>query len=146
MFDPGINALSIATHIRPEPFFIERATLDFPANRDAPIAADVAFRTTDGTPVTLDLDWRQEGHQSWDIVVETSDGTLKLAEGGAVLTLPDGSTPHHEEGLHGEYPGLYAHFAELVQGGRSDVDIAPLRHVADAFMRGKRREVEDFVE
>ena len=146
VFDPGINALSIATHIMPQPFFIERATLDFPANRDAPIAADVAFRTTDGTPVTLDLDWRQEGHQSWDIVVETTDGTLKLAEGGAVLTLPDGSTPHREEGLHGEYPGLYARFAELVQGGRSDVDIAPLRHVADAFMRGKRREVEDFVE
>ena len=146
VFDPGINALSIATHIMPQPFFIERATLDFPANRDAPIAADVAFRTTDGTPVTLDLDWRQEGHQSWDIVVETTDGTLKLAEGGAVLTLPDGSTPHREEGLHGEYPGLYARFAELVQGGRSDVDIAPLRHVADAFMRGQRREVEDFVE
>ena len=37
-------------------------------------------------------------------------------------------------------------FAKLIADGASDVDVSPLRHVADAFMRGQRREVEDFVE
>ncbi|MBB4087747.1 Gfo/Idh/MocA family protein [Sphingomonas carotinifaciens] len=146
VFDPGINALSIATHILPCPFLIERAVLDFPANRDAPIAARVDFRDTAGAPVAMDLDWRQEGPQSWDIVVETDQGTLRLAKGGAELTFPDGSTPMSHEGLHGEYPGLYARFAEIVQAGTSDVDVAPLRHVADAFLRGRRVTVEAFDE
>jgi D-galactose 1-dehydrogenase len=41
---------------------------------------------------------------------------------------------------------LYAHFAELVRGHRSDVDIAPLQLVADAFLCGRRTEVAAFVE
>eukprot|EP01034_Spumella_vulgaris_P009949 gene9949-12623_t len=43
IFDPGINALSIVTHILPRPLFITAATLEFPENRDAPIAATIAF-------------------------------------------------------------------------------------------------------
>jgi D-galactose 1-dehydrogenase len=39
---------------------------------------------------------------------------------------------------------LYRRFAELVASGRSDVDTAPLRHVADAFMLGRRTLVADF--
>jgi D-galactose 1-dehydrogenase len=88
----------------------------------------------------MDLDWRQTGAQSWDIVVETDAGTLKLANGGAVLTLPSGV--QHAEDM--EYPGLYARFANLIRGGRSDVDVAPLRLVADAFLRGHRKAVEEF--
>jgi len=88
----------------------------------------------------MDLDWRQTGPQSWDIVVETDAGTLRLNDGGAVLTLP--SDTAHCEDL--EYPGLYARFASLVRGGRSDVDLAPLRLVADAFLRGRRETVDAF--
>lgn len=140
VFDPGINALSIATWILPRPFFLESATLAMPGNRAAPIAADLAFRDTRGAPITMDLDWRQTGPQSWDIVVETDAGTLRLANGGAVLTLPSG-TDHAEDR---EYPGLYARFATLIHTGRSEVDTAPLRLVADAFLRGTRLTVEDF--
>jgi len=43
-----------------------------------------------------------------------------------------------------EYPGLYRRFVELVAAGTSDVDLAPLRLVADAFMLGSRRTVEPF--
>ncbi|WP_206240768.1 Gfo/Idh/MocA family protein [Novosphingobium terrae] len=143
VFDPGINALSIATHILPRPFFLKGATLTIPENRQAPIAADLSFTDTGGAPIHMDLDWRQTGPQSWDIIVETDEGALKLAKGGAVLTLPDGSGEVHEDE---EYPGLYARFATLVQEGRSDVDIAPLRLVADAFLRGKREATEAFVE
>jgi D-galactose 1-dehydrogenase len=140
VFDPGINALSIATHILPRPFFIKAATLEIPSNRAAPIAADIEFRDTAGAEIHMDLDWRQTGPQSWDIIVETDAGTLKLSHGGAVLTLPSGT--EHNEDL--EYPGLYARFANLIRGGRSDADIAPLRLVADAFLRGNRQTVEAF--
>ncbi|RVT41913.1 Gfo/Idh/MocA family protein [Sphingobium algorifonticola] len=140
VFDPGINALSIATWILPRPFFLESATLALPGNRAAPIAADILFRDSRGAPITMDLDWRQTGPQSWDIVVDTDAGTLRLANGGAVLTLPSG-TDHAEDR---EYPGLYARFATLIHTGRSEVDTAPLRLVADAFLRGTRLAVEDF--
>ena len=140
VFDPGINALSILTHILPRPVFMKSATLSIPENRAAPIAADIHFSDTGGAPIHMDLDWRQTGPQSWDIVVETDAGVLKLSQGGAVLTLPSGT--EHNEDL--EYPGLYSRFANLIRGGRSDVDIDPFRLVADAFLRGHRQMVEPF--
>ena len=140
VFDPGINALSIVTHILPRPFFLKDATLVLPENRAAPIAADLAFRDTAGAPIHMDLDWRQTGPQSWDIHVDTDAGTLKLSHGGAVLTLPSGT----EHGEDIEYAGLYSRFATLIRGGRSDVDTAPLRLVADAFLRGRRETTDAF--
>ncbi len=140
VFDPGINALSIATHILPRPFFLKEATLLLPENRAAPIAADLQFRDTAGALIHMDLDWRQTGPQSWDIIVDTDAGTLKLAQGGAVLTLPSGT----EHGEDVEYAGLYSRFATLIRGGRSDVDTDPLRLVADAFLRGRRETTHAF--
>ena len=43
-----------------------------------------------------------------------------------------------------EYPLLYKRFAEIVNLRQTDVDLAPLTHVADAFMLGKRKFVEAF--
>ncbi|MBZ9862233.1 Gfo/Idh/MocA family protein [Mesorhizobium sp. CA12] len=140
VFDPGINALSIATHILPA-MFITSAVLDFPENRAAPVAAHVAFRTSTGLPVTMELDWLQTGPQSWDIVAETDKGRMVLSGGGAKLAV-DGRMIHDEP--EAEYPVLYKRFAEIVRAGTSDVDLAPLQHVADAFMLGKRNVVEAF--
>ncbi|CDX42897.1 L-arabinose 1-dehydrogenase [Mesorhizobium sp. SOD10] len=140
VFDPGINALSIATHILP-PMFITSAVLDFPENRAAPVAAHVAFRTSNGLPVTMELDWLQTGPQSWDIIAETDKGRMVLSGGGAKLAV-DGKIIHDEP--EAEYPMLYKRFAEIVRAGTSDVDLAPLQHVADAFMLGKRNVVEAF--
>lgn len=140
VFDPGINALSIATHILPRPFYLVDAELQVPLNCAAPIAAEANFRDTDGAPITMDLDFRQTGPQQWDIVVETDAGTLSLSSGGAVLTLPDG-TRHAEDR---EYPGLYARFATLVRSRLSDIDVDPLRLVADAFLRGRTMLTEPF--
>ncbi|MBY5443664.1 Gfo/Idh/MocA family oxidoreductase [Rhizobium leguminosarum] len=141
VFDPGINALSIVTHILPRPIFITEAVLEFPENRDAPIAADIRFRNADGLPVHAEFDWRQTGKQSWDIVAETAAGQMVLAEGGAKL-LVDGAPTFAEP--EQEYPSLYRRFAEIIKAGKSDVDLAPLRHVADAFMLGKRKFVDAF--
>lgn len=140
VFDPGINALSILTHIMPRAVYLKTAALSIPENRAAPIAADLNLCDTSGAAIHMDLDWRQTGPQSWDITVETDAGTLKLSHGGAVLSLPSGT--QHSDDL--EYPGLYARFANLIRGGRSDVDIDPLRLVADAFLRGQRETVAAF--
>ena len=43
VFDPGINAFSIATKIFPGGLFVKLADLSFPENAQTPIAADVAF-------------------------------------------------------------------------------------------------------
>lgn len=146
VFDPGINALSIATRILPRPFFVETAELEVPSNRAAPIAARVAFRDTTGVPIAMDLDFRQEGPQHWDIEVETDAGTLKLSQGGATLSIDGEETSAPADDLHGEYPGLYRQFAAIVRAGVSDVDVSPLRLVADAFLRGRLLSVEPFVE
>jgi D-galactose 1-dehydrogenase len=141
VFDPGINALSIVTRILAQPVFATEATLEFPENRDAPIAATIRFSDADGLDLLAEFDWRQTGPQSWDIEAETGAGTLRLSGGGATLSV-DGMTVHAEP--EQEYPSLYRHFAALVRAGRSDVDLAPLRHVADAFMLGRREVVEAF--
>ena len=85
VFDPGINALSIVTRIMPEPVFIKSSSLEFPANRDAPIAANLAFSMSHGQgDLQAGFDWRQTGPQTWDIEVETEAGlTLKLTHGGS---------------------------------------------------------------
>ncbi|MHA6684113.1 Gfo/Idh/MocA family protein [Mesorhizobium sp. A556] len=140
VFDPGINALSIATYIFPA-MFVTAATLEFPENRDAPIAARIAFRSAGGFALGADFDWRQTGPQRWDILAETDAGSMVLSGGGSTLAV-DGRTVHEEP--EAEYPTLYKRFAEIVRGGTSDVDLAPLRHVADAFMLGKREVVEAF--
>lgn len=141
VFDPGINALSIVTEILPTLIFLSRATLEFPENRDAPIGADLHFKDAGGMAVHAEFDWRQTGKQSWDIVVTTGQGEVKLSDGGARLWINGAEQPLEKEA---EYPSLYQRFAELVKAGRSDVDVAPLRHVADAFMLGKRKVVDAF--
>ncbi|TPI28909.1 Gfo/Idh/MocA family oxidoreductase [Mesorhizobium sp. B3-2-1] len=140
VFDPGINALSIATYILPA-MYITSAVLDFPENRDAPIAAQVVFRAANGSDVTMDLDWLQTGPQSWDILADTDAGQMVLSGGGSKLAV-DGNIGHEEP--EAEYPMLYRRFAEIVHARTSDVDLAPLQHVADAFMLGKRNVVEAF--
>jgi D-galactose 1-dehydrogenase len=140
VFDPGINAFSIVTRILPEPLFVERATLSVPENRQAPIAVSMTMRSG-GAPVAAELDFLQTGPQSWDIEVDTDAGTLRLHEGGSKLELP-GEEPR--PGENREYPNLYAHFAELIANGRSDVDVAPLRLIADAMVLAEQKRVEPF--
>jgi D-galactose 1-dehydrogenase len=139
VFDPGINALSILTEILPRPVHLTRARLEFPANRQTPIAAQLTF----SGHVTADFDWRQEGPQTWDITVSTDQGGLALRMGGNLLEI-DGKPYGGENSIMGEYPALYARMAELVRSGTSDVDLAPMVHVADALTLGERVTTDAF--
>jgi D-galactose 1-dehydrogenase len=145
VFDPGINALSILTKIAPSPMFVKSATLLYPGNRDTPIAASLRFTSVAAAPdaaLTAEFDWRQEGEQSWNIDVETTKGeTLRLTHGGSRLFV-DGAAAI--DAPMQEYEGIYAHFAELLRKGESEMDASPFQLVGDAFLVGARREVARF--
>ena len=145
VFDPGINALSILSRILPAPVFIRSASLSFPKGRDAPIAADVVFGTDapqDSQTLSMALDWRQTGPQTWEIDVETVEGLkLKLSNGGSRLEV-EGEAPF--DGPPDEYPDIYREFAGLLAANTSKLDPAPFQLVADSFMLGARVEVEAF--
>jgi predicted dehydrogenase len=140
VFDPGINALSVLTEILPTEINVQRATLEFPENQQAPIAAQLDLRTMEGVGIEAQFDFRQKGEQSWDIELETTSGSLKLSRGGAGLEI-EGRTLLLDEGLAGEYPRLYQKFAALCDAGSSEVDWRPFQLVADAFLVGERRTV-----
>ncbi|MDN5927527.1 MAG: Gfo/Idh/MocA family oxidoreductase [Hyphomicrobiales bacterium] len=141
VFDPGINALSILTAIYPHPLHLASADLSFPENRGTPIAASLRFAGPQGAEVTAEFDWRQEGPQTWDIEVDADTGHMKLSAGGASLVI-DGEKVEQLPGR--EYARIYRRFAELIRTGRSDVDLSPMVHVADAFTLGRRIVVEPF--
>ena len=141
VFDPGINALSILTRVLPQPLFVTAAELAFPANRDAPIAATLALADAEGLPISAEFDFRQTGPQSWDIHFDTDGGPVTLSSGGARLTAGGRQLV---DAADAEYAGLYRRFLELAATGESDVDLAPLQLVADAFLLGRRRTVEPF--
>jgi D-galactose 1-dehydrogenase len=137
VFDPGSNALSIITEILPVPMHLQSAELMFPSNCDTPITAQMQWTGN----ITGDFDWRQEGPQSWDITVDTTDGKLALHDGGARLVINDQEI---EAGADREYPALYDQMAKLVSSGISEVDLTPMVHVADALTLGKRITVDSF--
>jgi D-galactose 1-dehydrogenase len=143
VFDPGINALSILTRILPRPFFLTEAELSYPGNRATPIAANLVFSDGTGLPILAEFDWRQTGPQTWDIRVETDAGRLTLSSGGSRLVHDDRTLVDEQQA---EYRGIYQRFVELITSRVSDVDLSPLLHVADAFMLGRRRDVEPFIE
>lgn len=139
VFDPGINALSIATHILPQPLFVASAELVFPENRQAPIAADLVFA---GDDMRANFDWREQAGECWTISIETGAGRrMELVDGGQRL-LVDGASVS-SDCLSG-YPAIYDQFAKLVAERRIAVDREPLRIVADAFLIGRRTLTQAF--
>ncbi len=137
VFDPGINALSIITEILPFEMRLQSAILEFPTNRDTPIAAKMQWADN----ISGEFDWRQEGSESWDITLETDGGLAELKEGGARFLIDGVEQP--VDGLD-EYPALYKHMKRLVDSDASDVDVRPLIQVADALTLGKRITTDAF--
>jgi D-galactose 1-dehydrogenase len=75
--------------------------------------------------------------------VETDKGRMTLSGGGRRMAV-DGKAI--AEAPDQEYCELYRRFVALAATGASDVDLAPLRLVADAFLLGRRTIVEPFVD
>lgn len=144
VFDPGINSLSIVTRILPGAVMVKKADLHIPGNCEAPIQVEMDMLTTNGVPVRAEYDFLQTGIQTWSIFVESEAGEkLTLSMGGAELEI-DGQVMTKEK--EAEYPGLYAHFHDLIKSKSSDADFEPLRIVADAMLLGKRITAPDYIE
>ncbi|SAK48089.1 galactose 1-dehydrogenase [Caballeronia fortuita] len=141
VFDPGINALSIVTHILPHEVALRGATLTVPSDTATPIAAELDCIATNGAPVRAVFDWRHGPVEEWDIDIETDAGRLSMREGGKRLSI---AGKEIDVGAEREYPALYERFHELIETKTSDVDVRPLRLVADAFLNGRRIETEAF--
>ena len=141
VFDLGIDALAVLTEIVPEKLFVTGAELSIPSNRQTPVAATLTLTGRSGLDVTAIFDLRQTREEVRDIEVRSGFGVFAASHGGGLLTmggriLADGKVL--------EYHGLYRRFLELVRTGASDIDTAPLAHVADAFLLGRRIDVAPF--
>src|SRR5436853_2876645 len=141
VFDPGINALSIATRIFPGGLFVQSADLMVPANAQTPIAVEIIFSSPEADgPLHASFDWRRSEGEEWTITVETTDGTtVRLENGGARLIL--NGEEKNDDGP-GEYPDIYRQFADLIDERRSLVDVAPFRLVADCLLAGRWNQVD----
>jgi predicted dehydrogenase len=132
VFDPGINALSIATAILSQPLFVKAAELLVPENAATPIAADIEF----GPGQSANFDWRRSEGEEWTVEVATDDKMcVRLERGGAELFV--NGERQACDGM-GEYPSIYAQFLDLIDSRRSDIDLAPLRLVADCMLVGRQ--------
>lgn len=140
VFDAGINALSIATRLAPVPLLVRSAEFVMEAQGQQPAAARLEMACA-GARLEAHMDWRHKGEERWTIAIETGAietgaGThLLLSDGGAMLRINNDAPI---VGADGEYPALYARFAELVAARQSHVDTEPLRIVADALLLARR--------
>ncbi|RMV79665.1 D-galactose 1-dehydrogenase [Pseudomonas amygdali pv. sesami] len=141
VFDPGINALSIVTHLLPLPLFVESAELRVPSNCQSPIAASIKMSDTRHLDIHAEFDFDHGHDELWSIEIRCAEGTLRLDNGGALLSIDGVRQTVSEEG---EYAAVYRHFQQLIGNKASDLDLQPLRLVADSFFVGSRASVEPF--
>lgn len=143
VFDPGINALSIVTELLPRALFVESAHLSVPSNCQSPIAASLQMRSGEGVRVDAELDFDHTVNEQWSIELHSDEGVMRLDAGGAQVSIDGVKQGVSEEG---EYPAMYGHFARLIDAGKSDLDLQPLRIVADSFFVGSKEAVAAFIE
>ncbi|TWC24805.1 galactose 1-dehydrogenase [Pseudomonas sp. SJZ085] len=141
VFDPGINALSIATHLLPRPLFVKSAQLRVPDNCQSPIAASIQMSDARHLDIRAEFDFDHGQDELWSIEIRCAEGTLRLDNGGALLSIDGVRQAVSEEG---EYAAVYRHFQQLITDKACDLDLQPLRLVADSFFVGSRTLVEPF--
>ena len=134
VFDPGINSLSVVTAILPNPLFVRECRLVVQPGHQTPIAASLRFATTHEADLRAEFDWRPSPDIR-TITVATADGT-ELSFTSTRNLLINGAEAASSE--NDEYTLLYTRFAELVAAGQSEMDLAPLRLVADALLLASR--------
>ncbi|WP_397452857.1 Gfo/Idh/MocA family protein [Pseudomonas sp. NA-150] len=143
VFDPGINALSIVTELLPTPLFVESAVLQVPSNCQSPIAASLQMRGAEQVQIEAAFDFDHGENEEWSIQLRCAEGLLRLDRGGADVSV-DGVRQVVAD--DGEYAAIYRHFAQLIGDKASDMDLQPLRIVADSFFVGSKESVAPFYE
>jgi D-galactose 1-dehydrogenase len=133
--------LSIATHLLPRSLFVESAELRVPDNCQSPIAASIKMSDAGHLDVRAEFDFDHGHDELWSIEIRCAEGTLRLDNGGALLSIDGVRQAVSEEG---EYAAVYRHFQQLINDKASDMDLQPLRLVADSFFVGSRTLVEPF--
>ena len=144
VFDPGINAFSVATAVLPAPLFVRSAELTVPANAQNPIKAEIVFESpaaaSPDASLRCSLDFSKTDGEEWTIRIRTASGkAIELREGGKRLFV--GGQEQAAQGP-GEYPDLYAKFVDLIDRRESHVDVEPLRLVADTLLAGTRKSTD----
>jgi D-galactose 1-dehydrogenase len=114
-----------------------------PSNCQSPIAASLQMRSGEDVQVIAELDFDHSVNEQWSIELHCNEGVMRLDAGGAQVSI-DGVTQSVSE--EGEYPAMYEHFARLIDAGKSDLDLQPLRIVADSFFVGSKEAVAAFIE
>lgn len=142
VFDPGINALSIVTELLPGALFVESARLSVPGNCQSPITASLNIRGAH-VGVRAEFDFDHSDNEQWRVQLQCDEGVMRLDAGGALVSIDGVAQSISEEG---EYPAMYRHFAQLIAEQKSDLDLQPLRIVADSFFVGSKETVADFYE
>lgn len=146
VFDPGMNALSIALATTGAALVPRAADLTFRPGQKAPVTATVSFTLPDpkiAASAIFDSGYTGSD-ETWTIDWTLGDGSrLVLSDGGATLE-HDGRrliTPRVGDvsSLDQEYPALYRHFGDLITQARSELDIRPLQIVTDILVSGVRR-------
>jgi predicted dehydrogenase len=144
VFDSGINALSILTALFPGQLQVKTAQLHVPSNCNGPVRAELSMLAGPEVPVEAEFDFLQTGEETWSIFLDAAGGdTMALHMGGEAMEVNGSVTVRAAER---EYPNMYAHFAQLVAAGGSELDNSPLLAVADAFMIGQRNTVAPYIE
>jgi D-galactose 1-dehydrogenase len=136
VFDPGINALSIAAAIVPGELFLRDALLKIPANCVTPAVAELGLSDGGGAQIEASFDFLRVGSPHWTIEAQTDDAHMWLSEGGGRLEVDGEAVPL---AAPDEYAGVYARFAEIIAAAASDADVTPLRLVEDALLHGRVR-------
>lgn len=141
VFDPTINAFSILTAITGAAWSIARSDFQVPTGLHAPISAQLEMQVG-GASVVADLHFHDDDTAEWTILLETTDGgRLELCDGGETIAI-DGEAPRRQP--KAEYDGVYARFADLIAAGANEVDVGPMRLVADAFLLARTTAAEPF--
>jgi len=145
VFDPGINALSVVTEMLSTPIHIRKADLAFPENRQAPIKADLVFYHPDGAEVSAIFDFDHRDEAVFLLEAETDQGRAMMTDMGGHLSI-DGvrQVGGSDRGMAYEYPLIYRRMTALVDTLAIDVDLSPLRHIADAYLLAHRHWVAPF--
>ena len=140
VFDPGINALSIVTRILPrEPCCARRRSSCRATCRRRSLPARLRGYRRRAGACGIRLAARP-GRAMGD---RGRHGRRRARDQPRRRAIVDRGRAGRL-GPEREYPALYAHFHALIARGESDVDVRPLRLVADAFLFGRRVQTDAF--